>query len=64
MSHVEIQRVCNVWTLIVSINDQVILSCTDKRLNRLIDTASALQMHISNIDELPLKQYLTLNEEY
>ncbi len=63
MCYVEVQRVCNVWTLLVVINSQAYELFTDTRLTYVIDAASLLQLHISNIDELPLNQYLLTNSK-
>jgi hypothetical protein len=64
MSHVEVQRICSTWALIVSIDGQVMFTYTDRQLINVIGMASSLQMHIDNLSELPLNQYLTLNEGY
>ncbi len=46
------------WVLRFKLNGQMIKSYTFKRLIEAIDTASVLQLHVSNIDALPLTQYL------
>lgn len=45
------------WILCITRDRQVIRSFTAKRLIEVIDVANLLQLHISNIDELPLNQY-------
>ncbi len=46
-----------VWVLLLVNNDHLIKSFTFKRLIDAINTASELQLHVSNIAELPLTQY-------
>ncbi len=46
------------WLLVFKNRDQVSRSYTFKRLLQAIEQASILQLHISNIEALPLTQYL------
>lgn len=55
---VSIYPVLDQWVLVITGNGHLYYSFTAKRLLSCIGVASSLQLHISNIDELPLTQYL------
>lgn len=57
MSRVEVQLICSRWVLLAVFPEYTFVLCTSRKLIDILDTASSLQMHISNSDELPLKQY-------
>jgi hypothetical protein len=50
------------WHLNLTLNGNVIKSYTFKRLVLAIERASELQLHVNNIDELPLTQYKNQSE--
>ncbi len=52
-----IKQLYGVWILSVENSEQVIWFYTDRRLISVIDMANTLQLHITNISELPLNQY-------
>lgn len=54
---VRIEYQYGVWVLWLMRDQHVIKSYTFKRLIQAIDAACALQLHVNNLDELPLKQY-------
>lgn len=53
-----IERQFGMWALNVYRNGYLIKTLTYKRLIMAIDAASTLQLHIDNIETLPLTQYL------
>lgn len=55
---VTINQSLNCWVLCISRNEQVLKVYTRKTLVALIDVACVLQLHVDNISELPLTQYL------
>lgn len=58
MIKVEIKNKCNgTWFLVMSKDSRVIKFWSFNRLIQAIDTACTLQLHVDNIDELPLNQY-------
>lgn len=54
---VTINQSLETWVLCFSLNDQVINSYTVTKLLDAIELASVLQVHIDNINDLPLRQY-------
>lgn len=54
---VQIEQHLNQWCLVCLCNDQVICAFATNKLIEVIDLANQLQLHIDNIDELPLPQY-------
>lgn len=54
---VTINQSLETWVLCFSLNGQVINSYTVKKLLEAIELASVLQVHIDNINDLPLRQY-------
>lgn len=55
---VTINQSLDVWVLCISFGDRVIKAYTRPRLIEVLDVAYVLQLHIDNVDELPLNQYL------
>lgn len=50
-------KLFNVWVLSVESDEQVYFAYTARTLIQAIGMASDLQLHITNIDQLPLNQY-------
>ncbi len=63
MSQVTINQAINCWVLCIQIDGQLIRSYSATKLIDVIGLATTLQLHITNIDELPLSQYLNQGDE-
>lgn len=60
-TNVEIKNKCNgTWFLVMSRDGQVIKFWSFTKLIHALETASLLQLHVDNVNELPLSQYLNL----
>lgn len=57
MYQVNIKRILDRWVLYTETDNKVIKVIGTGKLIDLINLASQLQMHVSNVAELPLKQY-------
>ncbi len=55
--NVVISLILGHWVLCISKNDQVIKAYASEKLIDALDLANLLQLHVSNIAELPLTQY-------
>jgi hypothetical protein len=51
------------WHLMLSIDSQVLSIHTRPTLIEVLGVASTLQIHVTNVAELPLTQYLTQGVE-
>lgn len=52
-----IRYVVTQWVLTIESADQVVYAKPCRRLIEAIDTACSLQLHVDNLNELPLNQY-------
>lgn len=52
-----INQALDTWVLCIQTNEQLYKSLTFEKLIDAIDCASMLQLHVDNIDDLPLPQY-------
>lgn len=53
-----VQKCKGTWFLMLTKDSQVIKFWSFTKLIYALDTASLLQLHVDNADELPLNQYL------
>lgn len=54
---VEIVQVLSQWCIVCTFNGQVLWALAADKLIEAIDLANTLQIHVDNIDSLPLNQY-------
>lgn len=52
------------WHLMLSIDDRVTNLWSKGKLIEVVELASCLQIHITNLSELPLTQYSIQGESY
>lgn len=58
LMQVTINQSLDLWVLCIASGEHVIISWTFTRLMEAIDMASLLQLHVDNVADLPLEQYL------
>lgn len=56
---VEVLKLSDGWWLVIGTSDQLLTTIRHERLIDAIETANALQLHITNRNELPISQYKT-----
>jgi hypothetical protein len=57
MLKVYIRSIVGVWCLTIETDLQVTKAYTFKTLLEALDVAGALQLHVDNVNDLPLNQY-------